>query len=87
MANEVSKKMVDNYQRLTTAASGYATKPIVAWTTFDAPSQYNNNTATYILSNASYKVGLTKDAGKFYIKERERESFFYLLFFLKVALC
>lgn len=86
MANEISKKMVDNYQRLTTAASGYATKPVVAWTTFDAPSQYNNNTASYILSNASYKVGLTKDAGKFYIKEKEK-VFIYFAISLKVALC
>ncbi|GAA5803887.1 hypothetical protein HPULCUR_009372 [Helicostylum pulchrum] len=63
MANEISKKMIDNYQKLTAAAAGYDNpKPIVAWTTFDAPSQYNNNTASYILSNASYKVGLTKDA-------------------------
>ncbi|KAG2234769.1 hypothetical protein INT48_000118 [Thamnidium elegans] len=63
MANDISNKMISNYQRLTAAASGYGSKPIVAWTTFDAPSQYNNNTASYILSNASYKVGLTRDAG------------------------
>lgn len=58
--------MTDNYNRLKEAAAHYDTKPIVAWTLYDAPSQYNNNTGTYILSNASYKVGLTKDAGEFF---------------------
>lgn len=56
--------MTNNYNRLKEAASHYSTKPVVAWTTYDAPSQYNNNTASYILSEASYKVGLTNDAGK-----------------------
>lgn len=66
-ANKISTSMVDNYNRLKTAASNYAKKPIVAWTTYDAPSQYNNNTGSYLLSSASYKVGLTQDAGKWYI--------------------
>ena len=56
--------MVNNYERLRNAAANYTTKPVVAWTTYDAPSQYNNNTGSYMLSNASYKVGLTQDAGK-----------------------
>jgi hypothetical protein len=56
--------MKDNYDNLKKAASGYESKPVVAWTTYDAPSQYNNNTASYILSSASYKVGLTNDAGE-----------------------
>lgn len=64
-ANDISKSMKDNYNRLKEAASGYQTKPVVAWTVYNAPSQYNNNTASYVLSNAPYKVGLTYDAGKF----------------------
>jgi hypothetical protein len=56
--------MIDNYGRLKAAASNYTTKPVVAWATYDAPSQYNNNTGSYLLSSASYKVGLTQDAGK-----------------------
>ncbi|KAG2210186.1 hypothetical protein INT46_009995 [Mucor plumbeus] len=63
VANNIAKTMTDNYNRLKEAAAHYDTKPVVAWTTYDAPSQYNNNTATYILSEASYKVGLTNDAG------------------------
>ncbi|KAL9542589.1 hypothetical protein MBANPS3_008534 [Mucor bainieri] len=63
VANSLTKNMTDNYNRLKEAASHYPTKPVVAWTTYDAPSQYNNNTASYILSEASYKVGLTNDAG------------------------
>lgn len=61
--NKISTSMVDNYNRLKTAASNYAKKPVVAWATYDAPSQYNNNTGSYLLSSASYKVGLTQDAG------------------------
>ena len=56
--------MLNNYNRLREASAHYDKKPVVAWTTYDAPSSYNNNTASYIISNASYKVGLTKDAGK-----------------------
>lgn len=62
-ANEISQKMIDNYNRLKTAASGYSKKPVVAWTEYDAPSQYNNNTGSYNLKNDSFKVGLTNDAG------------------------
>lgn len=56
--------MIDNYNRLKKAASNYEKKPVVAFTVYNAPSQYNNNTASYTLSAASYKAGLTTDAGK-----------------------
>ncbi|RCH82054.1 hypothetical protein CU098_007772, partial [Rhizopus stolonifer] len=63
VANNITQTMTDNYNRLKEAAAHYDTKPVVAWTTYDAPSTYNNNTASYILSSASYKVELTQDAG------------------------
>lgn len=56
--------MTDNYNRLKAATANYNKKPVVAWTTYNAPSQYNNNTASYLLSNAQYKTQLTQDAGK-----------------------
>lgn len=65
VANNITQTMTNNYNRLKEAAAHYDIKPVVAWTTYDAPSQYNNNTASYILSEASYKVGLTNDAGRF----------------------
>lgn len=57
--------MTDNYNRLKQAASGYPDneKPLVAWTLYDAPSQYNGNTASWNISVASYKAQLTQDAG------------------------
>lgn len=73
--------MTNNYNRLKEAASHYSTKPVVAWTTYDAPSQYNNNTASYILSEASYKVGLTNDAGNFlFTNVRESLRYSHMLF-------
>ncbi|KAI8348827.1 hypothetical protein EDC96DRAFT_310418 [Choanephora cucurbitarum] len=63
-SNNITEAMLNNYNRLREASAHYDKKPVVAWTTYDAPSSYNNNTASYIISNASYKVGLTKDAGK-----------------------
>lgn len=55
--------MTDNYNRLKAATTNYNKKPVVAWTTYNAPSQYNNNTASYLLSTAQYKTQLTQDAG------------------------
>ncbi|KAI7904004.1 uncharacterized protein BX663DRAFT_432912 [Cokeromyces recurvatus] len=65
VANHLTKTMIDNYNRLKEAASHYKTKPVVAWIRYDAPNQYNNNTASYMLSNAAFKVVLTQDAGQY----------------------
>ncbi|CAO3681340.1 unnamed protein product [Umbelopsis ramanniana] len=62
-ANTLTGQINDNYNRLKQAASGYNPKPVVAWANYQAPSQYNNNTASWGISNATYKVELTKDAG------------------------
>ncbi|KAI8642350.1 hypothetical protein BD408DRAFT_183198 [Parasitella parasitica] len=74
VANNLTRTLTENYNRLKEAAAHYDTKPVVAWTTYDAPSQYNNNTASYILSEASYKVGLTNDAGKLYLLRESKNS-------------
>ncbi|KAG1395465.1 hypothetical protein G6F60_010227 [Rhizopus arrhizus] len=63
IANGVRQKMTDNYNRLKAATANYNKKPVVAWTTYNSPSQYNNNTASYLLSTAQYKTQLTQDAG------------------------
>lgn len=57
--------MTNNYNNLKEAASGYSDdqKPLVAWTTYNAPDQYNNNTASWTVSTAAYKAQLTQDAG------------------------
>lgn len=62
-ANTLTGQINDNYNRVKQATSGYNPKPVVAWANYQAPSQYNNNTASWGISNATYKVELTKDAG------------------------
>lgn len=55
--------MTTNYDNLRKAASGYKTKPVVAWTIYDAPDQYNGNTATWKIKTGGYREQLTTDAG------------------------
>ncbi|KAI8146102.1 hypothetical protein BJV82DRAFT_405633 [Fennellomyces sp. T-0311] len=66
LANEIIANITDNYGRLKKAASNYKDneKPLVAWTMFDAPNQFNNNTGTWNVSIASYKKQIIEDAGK-----------------------
>ncbi|CEG76943.1 hypothetical protein RMATCC62417_11767 [Rhizopus microsporus] len=60
---ELPMNITDNYNRLKAAAANYPKKPVVAWATYEAASKYNNNTASYMLKNDSYKIQLTRDAG------------------------
>lgn len=53
----------NNYNCFKTAAATVATKPVIAWTSYVAPSQYNNNTASWSFSGADYKRILSIDAG------------------------
>jgi hypothetical protein len=55
--------MTTNYDNLRKAASGYKTKPVVAWTIYDAPDQYNGNLATWQIKTGGYREQLTTDAG------------------------
>jgi len=63
VANSLTAQINNNYNRLKQAASGYNPKPVVAWANYVAPSQYNYNTASWLISNATYKVQLGTDAG------------------------
>lgn len=63
LANTLTAQINDNYNRLKQAASGYNPKPLVAWASYTAPSSYNNNTASWSVSNATYKVQFSQDAG------------------------
>ncbi|CAM0142984.1 hypothetical protein VKS41_006265 [Umbelopsis sp. WA50703] len=63
LANTLTAQINDNYNRLKQAASGYNPKPLVAWASYTAPSSYNNNTASWTVSNATYKVQFSQDAG------------------------
>ena len=62
-AQNLTASINDNYNCFKKAASVATTKPLVAWTSYVAPSTYNNNTASWTISGAPYKVTLTNDAG------------------------
>ncbi|KAG0048277.1 hypothetical protein BGZ89_004652, partial [Linnemannia elongata] len=62
-AQKLTASINNNYNCFKSAANAKATKPIVAWSSYVAPSSFNNNTATWTLSGADYKKILTVDAG------------------------
>ncbi|ORZ18727.1 hypothetical protein BCR42DRAFT_411472 [Absidia repens] len=55
--------MTTNYNNLAKAASGYSNKPVVAWAVYNAPDQFNGNTASWQLMTDGYRKQLTSDAG------------------------
>ncbi|ORX58066.1 hypothetical protein DM01DRAFT_1318768 [Hesseltinella vesiculosa] len=63
LATSTLNTITTNYNNLVKAASQYATKPQVAWTVYNAPDQYNNNTASWMLYGGGYRAKLTTDAG------------------------
>ncbi|KAG0216378.1 hypothetical protein BGX28_002848 [Mortierella sp. GBA30] len=62
-AQTLTATINNNYNCFKRAASAAATKPVIAWTSYVAPSSYNNNTASWTLSGAPYKKILSQDAG------------------------
>lgn len=62
-AFRILNEIEDAYECLSEAATIQSTRPNVAWTTFTAPSEFNNNTASWTISKAGYKQEFTRDAG------------------------
>ncbi|KAF8978509.1 hypothetical protein BGZ52_005957 [Haplosporangium bisporale] len=62
-AQELTASINNNYNCFKAAAATAATKPVIAWTSYAAPSQFNNNTASWSFSGADYKRILSTDAG------------------------
>ncbi|EFA82889.1 periplasmic binding protein [Heterostelium album PN500] len=67
-ANRVFSEISSNYHCFAnTSQSTLRQRQIktksVAWTTYNAPSSYNQNTASWSISNAAYKSKLSTDAG------------------------
>jgi len=58
-----SKAIVDNYECISKAAAPLATKPIVAWTDYAPPADFNGNQATWSVVSPAYKSAYTKDSG------------------------
>ncbi|KAF9434392.1 hypothetical protein BGZ76_008091 [Entomortierella beljakovae] len=62
-AQSLTATINNNYRCFKTAANAKTTKPIIAWASYVAPAEWNNNTASWSLSGAEYKKILSTDAG------------------------
>ncbi|CAI2173141.1 10498_t:CDS:2 [Funneliformis geosporum] len=67
-ANEVYGKIKSNYEcfKNLVGKNTLSNKPVVAWVAYEAPSEFNQNTAAYKIADAMYKMQLTEDAGGVY---------------------
>lgn len=62
-AQKLTASINNNYNCFKAAANAPTTKPLIAWTSYIAPSTFNDNTASWTLSGAPYKKILSQDAG------------------------
>ncbi|KAJ1724957.1 hypothetical protein LPJ53_000811 [Coemansia erecta] len=64
-ANTLFDSIDSNYQCFSTKANDEYNdiRPVVAWTSYAAPTEYNNNTAYWQISFADYKYDIVRDAG------------------------
>ncbi|KAF9378494.1 hypothetical protein CPB97_009524 [Podila verticillata] len=74
-AQALTASINNNYNCFKSAANAKTNKPVVAWTSYVAPSQYNNNTASWTFSGAAYKRILTEDAGATFFNGTTSASF------------
>ncbi|CAG8441863.1 11859_t:CDS:2 [Diversispora eburnea] len=67
-ATKIYDDISNNYNCLKNLANSNASsiKPIIAWTSYIAPSEYNNNTESWTIADAVYKKIFTEDAGATY---------------------
>ncbi|KAJ2383100.1 hypothetical protein H4S02_005452 [Coemansia sp. RSA 2611] len=64
-ANKLFDSIDANYQCFATKAEKEYDdiRPVIAWTSYAGPTQFNNNTAYWQISFASYKYDIVRDAG------------------------
>ncbi|KAJ2637544.1 hypothetical protein GGF44_002934 [Coemansia sp. RSA 1694] len=64
-ANKLFDAVDSNYQCFATKAEKEYNdiRPVIAWTSYAGPTQYNNNTAYWQISFANYKYDIVRDAG------------------------
>ncbi|KAG0291650.1 hypothetical protein BGZ96_005002 [Linnemannia gamsii] len=74
-AQKLTASINNNYNCFKDRANAKPTKPVVAWSSYVAPSIYNNNTATWMFSSAPYKQILTTDAGATLFNGTTKETF------------
>ncbi|CAG8617941.1 7009_t:CDS:2 [Ambispora leptoticha] len=67
-AENLTAQLDNNYSCLKNLATSKASssQPLIAWAAYEAPSQYNNNTASWAITDGIYKKQLTEDAGAKY---------------------
>ncbi|KAF9934396.1 hypothetical protein FBU30_002220 [Linnemannia zychae] len=74
-AQKLTASINNNYNCFKAAANAKPNKPIVAWSSYVAPSTFNNNTASWTLSGADYKRILTQDAGAQFYNGTAKSTF------------
>ncbi|KAG0358393.1 hypothetical protein BGZ54_010434 [Gamsiella multidivaricata] len=74
-AQNLTATINNNYTCFKSAASAKSTKPIIAWTSYVAPSAYNNNTASWTISGAACKQILSTDAGATFCNDTTVSAF------------
>ncbi|KAJ1938170.1 hypothetical protein FBU59_004527, partial [Linderina macrospora] len=64
-ANKLFDSVASNYDCFKNKANKEYNdiRPVIAWTSYSAPSSFNNNTAYWQVSYANYKYNLVRDAG------------------------
>ncbi|KAJ2827178.1 hypothetical protein FBU31_003240 [Coemansia sp. 'formosensis'] len=64
-ANKLFDSVDSNYQCFSAKANKEYNdiRPVIAWTSYAGPTQYNNNTAYWQISFASHKYDIVRDAG------------------------
>ncbi|KAF9898889.1 hypothetical protein BX616_003484 [Lobosporangium transversale] len=62
-ANNLTATINNNYDCFKQAVKVKANKPIIAWTQYEAPAEYNKNVASWTFSPAAYKRIISEDAG------------------------
>ncbi|KAG0251610.1 hypothetical protein BG011_007498 [Mortierella polycephala] len=74
-AQKLTADINNNYNCFKKAANEQTTKPVIAWTSYVAPSSYNNNTASWTISGAPYKEIISTDAGAQFYNGTDSNTF------------
>ncbi|KAJ1956648.1 hypothetical protein GGI12_005252, partial [Dipsacomyces acuminosporus] len=75
-ANKLFESIDSNYQCFSSKTKSQYNdiRPVVAWTSYAAPSKFNNNTAYWQISFADYKYAVVRDAGARMLNTTGRQS-------------
>ncbi|KAG0367182.1 hypothetical protein BGX24_003343 [Mortierella sp. AD032] len=75
-AQTLTASINNNYNCFKAAATSKpTTKPVIAWGSYDAPSSFNKNVPSWLLSSAPYKRILSTDAGATFFNGTDKNSF------------